>query len=55
VLKPNFGITPGGHSARPLTSKRHRPDCAIEALGTSQKSEIAKWWAMLKSANIKVD
>jgi tripartite-type tricarboxylate transporter receptor subunit TctC len=26
-----------------------------EALGTLQKSEIAKWWPMLKAANVKVD
>jgi tripartite-type tricarboxylate transporter receptor subunit TctC len=26
-----------------------------EALGTWQKAEIAKWWPMLKAANIKVD
>jgi tripartite-type tricarboxylate transporter receptor subunit TctC len=26
-----------------------------EALGTWQKAEIAKWWPMLKAANVKVD
>ena len=26
-----------------------------EALGTWQKAEIAKWWPMIKSANVKVD
>jgi hypothetical protein len=26
-----------------------------QALGDWQKSEIAKWWPMLKSANVKVD
>ncbi|WOH78454.1 tripartite tricarboxylate transporter substrate binding protein BugD [Bradyrhizobium sp. BEA-2-5] len=26
-----------------------------EALGTRQKAEIAKWWPMIKAANIKVD
>jgi tripartite-type tricarboxylate transporter receptor subunit TctC len=26
-----------------------------EALGAFQKSEIAKWWPMLKAANVKVD
>jgi tripartite-type tricarboxylate transporter receptor subunit TctC len=26
-----------------------------EALGTRQKAEIAKWWPIIKAANIKVD
>src|SRR3984957_6323202 len=26
-----------------------------EALGAFQKSEIAKWWPMLKAANVKVE
>jgi tripartite-type tricarboxylate transporter receptor subunit TctC len=26
-----------------------------EALGTWQKSEIAKWWPMIKAANVKID
>jgi len=26
-----------------------------EALGTWQKSEIAKWWPIIKAANVKVD
>jgi len=26
-----------------------------EALGSWQKAEIAKWWPMLKAANVKVD
>jgi tripartite-type tricarboxylate transporter receptor subunit TctC len=28
---------------------------APEALGTRQKAEIAKWWPIIKAANIKVD
>jgi tripartite-type tricarboxylate transporter receptor subunit TctC len=28
---------------------------APEALGTWQKSEIAKWWPMIKAANVKID
>ena len=26
-----------------------------EALGTWQKAEIAKWWPMLKAANVKAE
>jgi tripartite-type tricarboxylate transporter receptor subunit TctC len=26
-----------------------------EALGAWQKAEIAKWWPMIKAANVKVD
>jgi hypothetical protein len=26
-----------------------------EALGALQRSEIAKWWPMLKAANVKVE
>jgi len=26
-----------------------------EALGTWQKAEIAKWWPIIKAANVKVD
>jgi hypothetical protein len=26
-----------------------------EALGTWQKAEIAKWWPMIKAANVRVD
>jgi tripartite-type tricarboxylate transporter receptor subunit TctC len=26
-----------------------------EALGTWQKAEVAKWWPMIKAANVKVD
>jgi len=26
-----------------------------EALGAWQKSEIAKWWPIIKAANVKVD
>ena len=28
---------------------------APEALGAWQKAEIAKWWPMIKAANVKVD
>jgi hypothetical protein len=28
---------------------------ALGALGDWQKAEIAKWWPMIKSANVKVD
>ena len=28
---------------------------APEALGARQKAEIAKWWPMIKAANVKVD
>jgi hypothetical protein len=28
---------------------------APEALGIWQKAEIAKWWPMIKAANVKVD
>jgi hypothetical protein len=26
-----------------------------QALGTLQKAEIAKWWPMIKAANVKVE
>ena len=26
-----------------------------EALGAWQKAEIAKWWPMIKAANVKID
>jgi hypothetical protein len=26
-----------------------------EALGAWQKSEIAKWWPMIKAANVQID
>jgi hypothetical protein len=28
---------------------------APQALGTLQKAEIAKWWPMIKAANVKID
>ena len=36
--------------------RRMEPDkLAPEALGAWQKAEIAKWWPMIKAANVKVD
>jgi hypothetical protein len=42
-------------SAAQLLSVRHFTGSMPQAIGTSQKAEGAKWWPMIKAANVKVD
>ena len=38
-----------------LDGKLTKDQLSPQALGDWQKAEIAKWWPMIKSANVKVD
>ncbi len=39
----------------PRPGKLTKDQLSPQALGDWQKAEIAKWWPMIKSANVKVD
>ena len=42
-------------SGRTRTSQKGNSGLSPQALGDWQEAEIAKWWPMIKSANVKVD
>ena len=49
---------PGGAQEVRTTSDwkcRQQDRLSPEALGAWQKAEIAKWWPMIKAANVKVE